>query len=133
MQQKIKAQETVEPIGGVPAISVGDGNVVFANLAASLAEIRKLKGVSGYILRGSTSAVVDLIEQDKIMDYALLSTEISEASRSIAKQFNLADIENVLVEGKDVKVLSMSVGENRMSIFMDKTAAHSWIIKRILL
>ncbi len=133
MQQKIKAQETVQHIDGVPAISVGDDNVVFANLAASLAEIRKLKGISGYILRGSTSAVVDLIEQDKIMDYALLSTEISEASRSIAQQFNLADIENVLVEGKDVKVLSMSVGENRMSIFMDKTAAHSWIIKRILL
>jgi predicted regulator of Ras-like GTPase activity (Roadblock/LC7/MglB family) len=51
----------------------------------------------------------------------------------MAKQFNLADIESVLVEGKSVKVLCMSVGENKISVFMEKTATHDWIIKRILL
>ena len=51
----------------------------------------------------------------------------------MAKQFNLADVESVLVEGKSVKALCMSVGENTMSIFMEKTATHAWIIKRILL
>jgi predicted regulator of Ras-like GTPase activity (Roadblock/LC7/MglB family) len=128
---------TVEIAAEFPAeaavISVGEDNSGFANLAASLAEIRKLKGVSGYILKSETSAIVDLTEQDKIIEYAILSSQISESSREIAKQFSMADIESVLVEGKNVKVLSMSVGENKISVFMEKTATHAWIIKRILL
>ena len=102
-------------------------------LAASLAEIRKLKGVMGYILRSNTSAIIDLTEQEKIIEYAILSSQISESSTEMAKQFNLTDIESVLVEGKNVKVLCMSIGENRISVFMEKTATHAWIIKRILL
>ncbi len=99
----------------------------------SLAEIRKLKGVMGYILRSENSAIIDLTEQDKIIDYAILSSQISESSHEIAEQFNLANIESVLVEGKSVKVLCMSVGENKIGIFMEKTATHDSIIKRILL
>jgi len=118
---------------GAAVISVGNDNSVFASLAASLAEIRKLKGVLGYILRSDTSAIIDLSEQDKIIESAVLSSQISESSSEIAKQFHLADIESVLVEGKNVKVLCMNVGENRISVFMEKTATHAWIIKRILL
>jgi predicted regulator of Ras-like GTPase activity (Roadblock/LC7/MglB family) len=51
----------------------------------------------------------------------------------MANQFNMADIESVLVEGKNVKVLCMSLSENRISVFMEKTATHAGIIKRILL
>jgi hypothetical protein len=43
------------------------------------------------------------------------------------------DIESVLVEGKFVKVLLMSIGDNRIGIFMDRSATHAGIIKRILL
>ena len=39
----------------------------------------------------------------------------------------------MLVEGEKVKVLCMSIGENKVSVFMEKTATHSWIIKRILI
>lgn len=113
-------------------ISAGDDNSRFASLATILAEVRKLKGVSGYILRSGTSAIVDMTEQDKIIDYAILSSQISESSCEIAKQFSLADIESVLVEGKSVKVLCICVGENKISVFMEKTAIHAWIIKRIL-
>ena len=102
-------------------------------MAASLAEIRKLKGVKGYILRNNTSAVLDLTEQEKISALAILSSQISESSNEIAKQFNLADIESVLVEGKFVKVLCMSIGDNRIGIFMERAATHAWIIKRILM
>ena len=51
----------------------------------------------------------------------------------MAKQFNLSNIESVVVEGKNVKVLCMSVGENKIGIFLEKNATHAWIIKRILL
>jgi predicted regulator of Ras-like GTPase activity (Roadblock/LC7/MglB family) len=45
----------------------------------------------------------------------------------------MAQVESVLVEGKIVKVLCMDVGENKISVFMEKTATHAWIIKRIRL
>jgi len=118
---------------GAPVISVGEDNSVFSSLAASLAEIRKLRGVTGYILRSNTSAIIDLTEQERIIEYAILLSQITESSNEMAKQFNLADIESVLVEGKFVKVLCMSIGDNRIGIFMERTATHAWIIKRILL
>jgi predicted regulator of Ras-like GTPase activity (Roadblock/LC7/MglB family) len=132
MKQKTNVEISTEPPDGVAVISVED-NSVFSSLAASLAEIRKLKGVMGYILRSNASAIIDLSEQEKIIEYAILSSQISESSDEIAKQFNLADIESVLVEGKCVKVLCMSIGDNRIGIFMERTATHAWIIKRILL
>lgn len=133
MKQKSSTELATELSDAAAVISVGDDDAVFASLSASLAEIRKLKGVNGYILRSATSAIIDLTEQDKIIDYAILSSQISESSREMAQQFNMADIESVLVEGKTVKVLCMSVGENKIGVFMEKTATHAWIIKRIRL
>lgn len=132
MLKQKTAQISSEIPDGSAVISAEDDNSGFASLAASLAEVRKVKGVSGYILRSDTSAIVDMTEQDKIIDYAILSSQISESSREIANQFSLADIESVLVEGKSVKVLCICVGENKISVFMEKTAIHAWIIKRIL-
>jgi predicted regulator of Ras-like GTPase activity (Roadblock/LC7/MglB family) len=133
LKQKTNVELSTEPPDGVAVISVGEDSSVFSSLAASLAEIRKLKGVMGYILRSNTSAIIDLSEQEKIIEYAILSSQIFESSNEIAKQFNLADIESVLVEGKCVKVLCMSIGDNKIGIFMERTATHAWIIKRILL
>lgn len=117
----------------VAFLAVEGENSVFASLSASLAEIRKLKGVLGYILRSSTSAIIDLTEPDKISEKAILSSQIYESCQKIEKQFNLGGMESVLVEGESVKVLCMSIGENEISVFMEKTATHSWIIKRILI
>jgi predicted regulator of Ras-like GTPase activity (Roadblock/LC7/MglB family) len=117
----------------VAVISVDEENSGFASLSASLTEIRKLKGVIGYILRSNTSAIIDLNEQDKIIEYAVLSSQMHDSSQEITKQFNLGETESILVEGKNVKVLCMSIGENKISVFMEKSATHAWIIKRILL
>ncbi len=133
MKQKITIEPSTELNDGAAVISVGDNDSVFAKLATSLAEIRKLKGINGYILRSSTSAIIDLNDQDKIIEYALLSSQISESSCEIAKQFSLANIESVIVEGKNVKALCMSIGENKIDVFMEKTVTHVLIIKRILL
>jgi len=130
LKQKNSQIETEFPDGAV--ITVGNEDSVFTDLAASLAEIRKLDGVKGYILRSDTSAIIDLTEQEKIIEYAILSSQISESSGEMAKQFNLTDVESVLVEGKTVNVLCMNKSQNRVSVFMDKTATHDSIIKRIL-
>ena len=133
MKQKTSIESSTEIPNGAVVISPVEDNNVFANLAASLAEVRKLKGVTGYILRNDTSAIVDIADQEKIIDYAILSSQISDSSLEIAQQFKLTNIESVLVEGKEVKVLCMSVGKNKMGIFMERTATHEHVIKRILL
>ncbi len=131
MKQKTYVEIAPELSDTAPIISVGDENAEFASLSTSLAEIRKLNGINGYILRSDTSAIIDLTEQDKIIDYAILTSQISESSSEIANQFNMEEIKSVLVEGKTVKVLCMTVGENKIAVFMEKTATHTWIIKRI--
>lgn len=134
LKQKPSTSETqaqfTEPVA---VTSVGSENSAFESLSASLTEIRKLKGVIGYILRSNGSAIIDLNEQDKIMEYAVLSSQVHESSQEMAKQFNLGETETVLVEGKDIKMLCMTQGESRIGVFMDKSATHAWIIKRILL
>ena len=133
LKQKIITQETdAENNSQVAVISAGDGDS-FTGLSAGLAEIRKLKGVIGYILRSSTSAIVDLNEQEKIIPYAVLSSEICDVGLQFADQFKLGAGESVLVEGKKIKVLCINMGENKISIFMEKSASHAWITKRIRL
>jgi predicted regulator of Ras-like GTPase activity (Roadblock/LC7/MglB family) len=117
----------------VAVTSAYDEDSAFASIGASLAEIRKLKGVVGYILRGSTSAMLDLDELDKISQYASLTYQLSESSLEIARQLNVAVVESVLVEGGNLKVLFMRIGENTVGVFMEKSASHSSIIKRILI
>jgi len=112
---------------------MGESASVFSNLAATLAEIRKLRGVKGYILCSSTAAVADLTPNAALSQYAVLSHQISNCTRSIAEQFNLADVEGIIIEGTQLKVLCMSIDGNKLSIFMDKTCLHTWIVKRILL
>ena len=134
MKQKTSSnQDEVSITSEATALSVGEENSAFASLSAGLEEIRKLKGVIGYIIRSNSSAIVDLTEPDKISEYALLTYEIHESCQNITNQLHLGETETAIVEGKNVKVLCLSVGENRISVLMEKDANHAWIIKRILL
>jgi predicted regulator of Ras-like GTPase activity (Roadblock/LC7/MglB family) len=110
-----------------------EGSASFVSLAATLTEIRKLKGVLGYIIRSRVSAVVDLNQNDKLYQYAVLSAQMHQYSVEVAELFGLGAPESLLVEGKEAKLLCLAVGENRVCIFMERDAAHAWILKRILL
>jgi predicted regulator of Ras-like GTPase activity (Roadblock/LC7/MglB family) len=133
LKEKAVTVQADQSLETAPVVSVAEENSVFANLAATLSEVRKLKGVTGYMLRNNTSAIIDVTPKESLTDYAVLSSQIHESALATAKQFNLAEVESVLVEGSAAKVLCMSVGDNRLSIFMDKTCGHAWIVKRILL
>jgi predicted regulator of Ras-like GTPase activity (Roadblock/LC7/MglB family) len=133
LKQKTDTIQTEPFSDTAPTIVVGNDNSVFTNLAATLSEISKLKDVIGYILRSNTAAIIDITQKESLIEYASLSSQIYDSSRSISKQFNLTDVESVLVEGKSVKVLCMCIGENRIAVFMDKTCTHTWIVKRILI
>ncbi len=112
---------------------LGEERSTFSNLSTSLLEIRKLKGVTGYILRNDTSAIIDVADSDKIFQYAILTSEIHESSVEMAKQFNIGAMESVLLEGENIKVLCLSMDDNKIDVFLEKSANHVSIIKRILL
>ena len=130
---KQKAGIETSLTNNVVVTSVSEENSVFANLSTSLAEIRKLKGVIGYIIRSDDSAVIDIADSDSIFQYATLTSEIHESSVDIAKQFNLGIAESVLLEGENIKVLCLDISDNKIGVFMEKSANHAGIIKRILL
>lgn len=136
MKHKIsgnKAETAVIQEAAVTSSEADTENSTFESLSASLAEIRKLKGVIGYILRSNTSAIVDLAESDKLSEYAMFSSQILEFSSQVSEDFSLGSTESVLLEGATVKALCLKVDENKVGVFMEKTASHAWITKRILL
>lgn len=126
VRKKRSAQEVAavtEPIA-VEAASAG-------NLRGSLEEIKTYEGVIGYILRNSTSAAIDLKDPTKIIDYAILSSSALDASEDLSELFNLGKIKEIIIEGKDIKVLSLFVGENKISVFMEKNTDYEKILKKL--
>ena len=97
----------------------------YSNLLGAAQEIRKRTDVFGYILRGDSQATVDLGDPAKIIEYAMLSSQAFECSEALALTFKLGITENVIVEGKDFKVLCIDHGQNKISIFMQKETDHA--------
>ncbi len=108
-----------------------DKEDAFAELRSRLAEINKAHGVKGYILRNSTTAVIDLQNAEKLVEYALLLSETIDCIQEISQLFSL-DMTNVVLEGKDVNMLCVIKGGNNLCIFVEKNVDHAGIFKRIL-
>lgn len=100
-------------------------------LRTSLEEIKNYEGVIGYILRNSTSAAIDLKDPSKLIEYAILSSSAIEAGEELSETFNIGAIKNILVEGKEVKVLSFMVGDNKISVFTEKNADIEKILRKL--
>lgn len=101
------------------------------NLRANLEEIKTYDGVIGYIIRNSTSAAIDLKDPTKLIDYAVLSSSALDASEALSEDFNLGDVKSIIVTGKNVKVLSLTVRDNRISVFMDKEANYEKVLRKL--
>jgi predicted regulator of Ras-like GTPase activity (Roadblock/LC7/MglB family) len=103
----------------------------FQDLSDQLARIRKDKQVIGYIIRNTTSATIDLNEPEKIVEYAIFSSQVLDSSQEISSLFELGDVSSVLIEGKESKALCMNIEGNKISIFMEKDADDASILKQI--
>lgn len=101
------------------------------DLRAGLEEIKEYEGVIGYILRNARSAAIDLKDPTKIIDYAVLSSSALDSSKELSELFDLGDAKNIIVEGKDVKVLALTSGENKISVFMEKDADYNKVLKKL--
>jgi predicted regulator of Ras-like GTPase activity (Roadblock/LC7/MglB family) len=126
--QEILATSVIE---STPDETASEEDPTLVILRGKLEEISKLEGVTGYILRNATSAVIDLKEPENLVSYALLSSQAEDASREFSEMFKLGEIENVVLEGEDSKMLCANVNEAKISVFMEKAADHSKIIRRI--
>jgi len=101
------------------------------NIQTRLEEIKNYKGVVGYILRNSSSASIALKDPTKIIDYAIISSSSIDACQALSELFDLGQAKNVAVEGKNVKMLSFTLEENKISVFMDKNADSEKILKKL--
>jgi len=104
---------------------------VGADLRVALENINTKEGIIGYILRGPTSASVDIKDPSKIIEYAVLSAAAFESSESLSHLFGLGKIRSVVLEGKDVKILCATIGDQRLSVFMEKTVDHNSIYRKL--
>jgi len=96
-----------------------------------LQEIKDQEGIIGYILRGSKSASIDLKDPTKIIDYAVLSATTFDASRNMTEALQMGELETIIVESEETKLLSMNINNHRLSIFMEKSVDHNKLYKNL--
>jgi len=97
------------------------------NVSTALEKVKAREGVIGYIHMDSTSAAVDLRDPSKTIEYAALSATTRESGEDLSKTFNLGDVNAIVLEGRDTKMLLLIFGDHRLSIFMDKNVDHNMI------
>lgn len=114
---------------GIPVSAKDKSEDDIEALQEKLQSIRGRGGIVGYILRGSNSASIDLKDPTKVIDYAVLSATAFEAGQEMSAAFETGELDNILLEGEDTKVLSMVVNNHRLSIFMEKNVDHNKLYK----
>jgi len=127
----VKKKRSFQEVAAVAEPVTVEETISVNNLRANLDEIKTYDGVVGYILRNSTSAAIDLKDPTKLIDYAIISSSALDAGEELSKLFDLGAVKDIVVEGKGVKVLSLTVGENRISIFLEKDADCEKILRKL--
>jgi len=127
-KRKKTLQETVSEVAEPVAV---EETAPSNNLRTNLDEIKTYEGVIGYIMRNTTSAAIDLKDPTRIIDYAILSSSALDALKDLTELFDLGDAKSSIVEGKDVKMLSVVADENRTSVFMEKNADCGSILRKL--
>jgi len=100
-------------------------------LRTCLEEIQNYTGIVGYIMKNTASASIDMKDPGKIVEYAILSSTSFETTEEFSKLFEIGNFKNITVNGKDLKMLSLNIDENNVSIFMEKTVETEKIMKKL--
>ena len=111
--------------------SLVEKNEEAETLKAKLESIKDMPEVIGYILRNSRSATIDAKDPTKIIDYAMLSSATIEAAEKLVDSFQIGEAEKIVLEGDTAKLLSLSIGENSISVFMEKNAKEDKIYRNL--
>jgi predicted regulator of Ras-like GTPase activity (Roadblock/LC7/MglB family) len=127
----VKKKKIGEEIATVAEPLIVEETTSAHNLRASLEEVKTYDGVIGYILRNSSSAAIDLKDPAKIIDYAILSSSALDAGKELSELFDLGGARDIVVEGKNAKMVSLTIDENRISVFMDKNVDSERILRKL--
>ena len=100
-------------------------------LQEKLQDIKDQEGIIGYILRGAKAASIDLKDPKKIIEYATLSSTAFDVALNLAEALQMGELETILVESEETKLLSMNINDQRLSLFMEKTVNHDKIYKEL--
>jgi predicted regulator of Ras-like GTPase activity (Roadblock/LC7/MglB family) len=101
------------------------------NLQEKLQEIKDQEGIIGYILRDEKSASIDLKDPKKIIEYAMLSSTAFDAGLDISEDLQMGELQTILLESEETKLLSMNIDDQRLSLFMEKNVNHEKIYKEL--
>jgi predicted regulator of Ras-like GTPase activity (Roadblock/LC7/MglB family) len=101
------------------------------SLQEKLHYIKDQEGVIGYILRDEKSASIDLKDPKKIIEYAMLSSTAFDVGQNISEDLQMGELQTLLLESEETKLLSMKIDERRLSLFMEKNVNHKKIYKEI--
>lgn len=102
-----------------------------SNLRDRLEDAKTHEGIIGYILKNSTSAAIDLKDPAKLVDYALLSSVMMDTATRISDTFDLGETKSVVLRGKNVKILSLSIGDDKVSVIMENIANSDDILRKL--
>jgi predicted regulator of Ras-like GTPase activity (Roadblock/LC7/MglB family) len=124
-------EETAQNVSAVSEPMAAEEAGCEGDLQTLLAEVKKFRGVIGFIVRNQDAAFVDIEDSDKITDYALLSSLAHDASKDFSEVFDLGEIRNIFLNGKSIKILSVNIGENNVSVFMKKGANVGRVLEKL--
>jgi predicted regulator of Ras-like GTPase activity (Roadblock/LC7/MglB family) len=100
-------------------------------LEEKLKEIKKQEGIIGYILRSKKTASIDLKDPKKMIDYALLSSTVFDVSQNMTEDIQIGEVDTIVVESEETKILSMIIDNHRLSLFMEKHVNHDKLSKKL--
>jgi hypothetical protein len=118
----VKKRKGAQEVSDVAESIVLGETISEDDLRGRLEEIKNCEGVVGYILRNTTSASVDVKDPTKITGYAILSSFSFDVSKDFSELFDLGDVKDAIFDGRSLKILSVTVAENKISVFMEKKA-----------
>jgi len=123
-KQSIQKTEPPVIVENELSIPVIEEDSLFKSLNNNLQNLKNLKGIMGYIIRNADSAIIDLKEPEKLVEYAIFTSQVMDSSKELAELFDLGDLATILIEGEELKVLIMIIKENKINIFMKKSVDH---------
>jgi len=130
-KQSIQKTEPPVIVENELSIPVIEEDSLFKSLNNNLKNLKNLKGIMGYIIRNAASATIDLKQSEKLVEYAIFTSQVMDSSKELAELFDLGDLVTILIEGEELKVLIMIIKENTINIFMDKSVDHINIAKKV--
>jgi len=115
---------TTELIEDIPT-TMFELDLTFQSLCERLAEVNKTPGVTGYLLKNTTSAEIDLKCQEELSDYAILSAQSIETAQELSNLFELGKIGHILIEARIIKCFACGWAKTQLLYLWKK----SWIMR----